>query len=236
MEYDKKYVAPNGQHLSQDRWLQGARLRISRFRVKLIFFARRATRPGKPNSGSLAPHGYPRTVRAPRETREVPRRPRQVTEGPGGAMEVAATACCGLASRDATVKSTVKPSQSLRLLRLRRGLCLRRRRRRSSSTPAPSLLQPPDTSQKTRNAHQPQRQHLHTRIRVQREHFRDQHRPRGRERRRDQSGRGVEVAGHGRRGAAPARRLHREGGARHLSYGASTACCSCVNLCCSTCW
>ena len=24
--------------------------------------------------------------------------------------------------------------------------------------------------------------------------------------------------------------------ARDISYGASTACCSCVNLCCSTCW
>ena len=129
-----------------------------------------------------------------------------------------------------------RASQSLRLLCLRRRLCLSRRRRRSRRTSAPSLLQPPDTPQKTRNTHQPQRQHLHARIRVQREHFRDQHRPRGRERRRDQSARGVEVAGHGRSGAAPARRLHREGGARHLSYGASTACCSCVNLCCSSCW
>ena len=127
----------------------------------------------------------------------------------GGAMRGASTACCGVASRDArSSPPLIKPSQSLRLLCLGRRFCLRRHRRGcggSRRTPAPSLLQPPDTPQKTRNAHQPQRQHLHARIRVQREDFRDQQRPRGRERRRDQSARGVEVARRRRRVAAPAR-------------------------------
>ena len=201
---------------------------LSLFFLSLVFFRRE-----KPNSGvwrhmrTLVP--YERRARPARYHDVRTRSPRgyEVHAARCGRAMGVASACGGLASRE--------PSQSPRLLCLRR-LCLSRRRRRSRRTSAPSLLQTPDTPQKTRNAHQPQRQHLHASIRVQREHFRDQHRPRGRERRRDQSNRGVEVAGHGRRGAAPARRLHREGGARHLSYGASTACCSCVNLCCSACW
>ena len=164
----------------------------------------------KVDSRSLAPHGYRTTA---------PRDPRGTTTsalGRRGATRYMLRVTVKLwGSRRRTVKSTIKASHSLRLLRLRRLLCLRRRRRRSRRTPAPSLLQPPDTPQKTRNTHQPQRQHLHTRIRVQREHFRDQQRPRGCERGRDQSARGIEVAGHGRRGAAPARRLHRQCGARH---------------------
>ena len=157
----------------------------------------------KVDSRSLAPHGYRTTA---------PRDPRGTTTsalGRRGATRYMLRVTVKLwGSRRRPVKSTMKQSQSLRLLRLRR-LCLTRRRRRSSRTPAPSLLQPPDPPQKTGTTHQPQRQHLHTRIRVQREHLPNQQRPRGRERRSDQSTRGIEVAGHGRRGAAPARRLHR---------------------------
>ena len=84
--------------------LQGARLRISRFRVKLIFFCPRFFPGRKAEFRSLAPHGHPRTVRAPRETREVPRRPRQVAEGPRGTCLGSRRVDgvrCGLASRDA---------------------------------------------------------------------------------------------------------------------------------------
>ena len=59
-------------------------------------------RRGKPNSGVWCRIEYPSTVRAPREIREVPRRRRQVAEGPRGTccrpMGVASTTCCGLAS------------------------------------------------------------------------------------------------------------------------------------------
>ena len=62
-------------------------------------------RRGKPNSGVWCRIEYPSTVRAPREIREVPRRRRQVAEGPRGtrraccrAMGGASTACGWLAS------------------------------------------------------------------------------------------------------------------------------------------
>ena len=54
----------------------------------LFFLSVGALAVRKAEFRSLAPHEYPRTVRAPRETREVPRRRHQVAEAPRGTRRV----------------------------------------------------------------------------------------------------------------------------------------------------
>ena len=128
----------------------------------------------------------------------------------------------------------VLDTRSPRLLTIRR-----RPRRRpiivptSTTTTPPSLRQPPDTLQPQRYRHTQQRKALHPSVRVERKHFRDQQRPHQRERRSDDAaGRAERFLRAARRFriAAPALRLQRDGGARHVVFccAASTACSTAV--------